>query len=398
MVRQTQYSDKIHPDPPAPSDLDATDTLAEPKRPPVQNKLLVTGLNAHNQLSTHFTTTGQDLCSFTSIDAPLEAEHIELFHASWSSTAIRVDNKVISIGNQTFTLTPDDIDVSDLFDAFGDHNGLLGCLSTDGRIWLLSDDQSQLECQADPDGSPRIGHIALAGNGRVAMTFKQAPNGRLCHVLSFESLDDLLAWYRDPANVPYDADMQHAMMQGRPTQLLAGTGTFLLRMESGEVYSWGDPRHQSLGRAISDAPAERPAVIEALGGLKITKVAIGGWLNAAVSEDGACYVWGAGTPGSDQTIKCLREADAGELVLVQLHNDRDDGEPLDIVDVAVGDGHIVVLAEGNRCFVAGENRNGQGGLGHDQVFIDDWARLALGSHHVRSIACGPKSTFAHLHD
>lgn len=248
-------------------------------------------------------------------------------------------------------------------------------------------------CLADPEGSPLIGHIALAGNGKVAMTFKQAPNGRLCHVLCFDTLDGLQDWYKDPAGVPYDAESQHFMMQGQPRQLLAGTGTFLLRMESGEVYSWGDPRYSSLGRSIAEAPAGRPSPVEALGGLKIKKIACGGWLNAALSEDGACYLWGAGTPGTDQSIQCLRAAGAGEVVLVELPNEPG-AEPLDVLDVAVGDNHVVLLAEGNRCFAVGENKNGQLGVGHLQSFVDDWAPIALEGSHVGGIVCGPKSTYA----
>lgn len=239
--------------------------------------------------------------------------------------------------------------------------------------------------------------MALAGNGKMAVTFKQAPNGRLCHVLCFDDLELLQDYYNAPAEATYDAEKQHFMMQGQPRQLLAGTGTFLLRMESGEVYSWGDPRYSSLGRSIAEAPAERPALVEALGGLTIKKIACGGWLNAALSEDGACYLWGTGTPGTDRTIRCLRDAGAGEVVLVELPNE-DEEEPLDVLDIAVGDNHVLLLAEGNRCFAAGDNKNGQLGLGHTQPFVDDWTRLALGSYQVRSIVCGPKSTFAFASD
>lgn len=159
------------------------------------------------------------------------------------------------------------------------------------------------------------------------------------------------------------------------------------------MYSWGDARYSSLGRSIADAPAERPGPIEALGGLKIKKIACGGWLNAALSEDGACYLWGAGAPGTDQTIRCLREAGAGEVVLVELSFERGT-EPLDILDVAVGDNYIVLLAEGNLCFAAGENRNGQLGLGHFDHFVDDWTQIPLGASRVYSVVCGPKSTYA----
>lgn len=112
-------------------------------------------------------------------------------------------------------------------------------------------------------------------------------------------------------------------------------------------------------------------------------------MGAAVSGDGACYLWGAGTPGTDQTIRCLREAGAGEVVLVELPGEGEGAEPLDVVDVAVGDNHVVILAEGNRCFVAGECH----GLGGKQNWLDDWTPLNIGDHSIRSVACGPQSIF-----
>lgn len=355
-----------------------------------QVQLLASGLNAHGQLSD--AQKGQDLSSFYPITTPTPSVDLRLLNATWSTTTLQIGTQVATLGNNAATITPAGASPSDFFDGFGDHDGLLGCLETQGRLWLTKEGGSQLECAADPDGSPLIGRIALAGNGKVAITFKQAPNGRLCHVLCFDSLNELVAWYANPAEVSYDAEKQHFMMQGQPRQLLAGTGTFLLKMESGEVYSWGDARYSSLGRRITEVPAERPGVIEALDGLKIKKVACGGWLNAALSEDGACYLWGAGTPGTEQRIKCLREAGAGEVVLVELPVEPG-AEPLDVLDVAVGDNHVVLLAEGDSCFVAGENKNGQLGLGHYDTFVEDWTPVPLKSSRIQSVVCGPKSTY-----
>lgn len=357
---------------------------------PSNMQLFATGLNAHGQLSAAH--SGQDLNSFVALTAPTPGEPVHLLHASWSSTVLQIGSQVATLGLQRVAGREIvNVDGNSFFDGFGDHDGMLGCLDNEGRLWLQT--SQGLQCQADPDGSPSIGHIALAGNGKVAITFKQAPNGRLCHVLCFDDLGELVAWYKNPAEVSYDAEKQHFMMQGQPRQLIAGTGTFLMRMESGEVYSWGDPRYSSLGRSIAEAPAERPAPVEALGGLKIKKIACGGWLNAAVSEDAACYIWGASTPGTDETIKYLREAGAGEVVLVELPNE-EGAEPLDILDVAVGDDHIVLLVDGNHCFGVGENKNGQLGLGHFEPFIDDWSLIPLDASQVRSIVCGAKSTYA----
>lgn len=349
-------------------------------------QILATGLNAHSQLSAHST---QDLNSFTPVTTPSSPDTVRLLYAGWSTTVLQLGSQVLGLGLQDFT---SDVSAAggDLFDAVGDEDGLLECLDPEGRLWTCGDEG--FKCVADPDGSPLIGHLALAGNGKVAITFKQAPSGRLCHVLCFDSLDELRAWYANPAEVSYNAEKQHFMMQGQPRQLLAGTGTFLLRMESGEVYSWGDSRYSSLGRSITDTPAEHPGAVEALGGLKIKKVACGGWLNAALSEDGACYLWGANTPGTEHTIKCLQHAGAGEIVLVELLN-KAEGEPLDVLDVAIGDNHVVLLADGNQCFAAGESKNGQLALGRFESFVNDWTAIDRKGSRIDSIICGPKSTY-----
>ncbi|KAH9825791.1 guanyl-nucleotide exchange factor [Teratosphaeria destructans] len=185
-------------------------------------------------------------------------------------------------------------------------------------------------------------------------------------------------------------------VSGTPKQLVANTGNFFLLTRAGEVHSWGDPRHQTLGRPIAESPADQPGIIEVLQGLRITKLASGGWTSAALSEDGALYLWGAASmPGhKDAGIKCLREADAGEMVLVEIPGD--DGEPADVLDVAVGEGHVAVVtahAGGNRLYVVGQNRNGQLGLGSDQAFLEDWVEVDV-MRGLERVVCGPKCTFA----
>lgn len=351
-------------------------------------KLYAAGLNAHQQLLYNHDS---DIRSFSPIRVaadPETANSIRVFFTGWSTTVLRLENHLIGLGNQT--ISPGS--AATLHNAFGDHNGLLGCLDTSGKVHLITDN-GQLEPADTGEGSPSIAHLTLAGNGKVAISFKQAPNGRLCHILQFESLAEFLAWFRDPSTVKLDAEKQHFMMQGRPKQLLAGTGTFLVLMEDGEVYSWGDPRYRSLGRSIADgdaAQAERPGLVDALGGVKIEKVAVGGWMNAALSEDRALYIWGTGTPGTDRTIKPLRDADAGEVVLVDIP---ESGESLDTVDVGVGDNHIAVVMEDKQLYVIGDNADGQLGLDSDDSFVGMWTKVS-NLNEVQCVVCGPKATFA----
>ncbi|KAK3711591.1 hypothetical protein LTR37_009582 [Vermiconidia calcicola] len=352
-------------------------------------KLYAAGLNAHQQL--FYNHGSDDIRSFSPMRVaadPETANSIRVFFTGWSTTILLLGNGLIGLGNQSISHGI----AETLHNPFGDHNGLLGCLDTAGEVHLITEN-GQLEPVHTGEGSPSIAHLALAGNGKVAISFKQAPNGRLCHILQFDSLADFLAWFRDPSTVKLEAEKQHFMMQGRPKQLLAGTGTFVVLMEDGEVYSWGDPRYRSLGRSIAcgdAAPAERPALVDALGGVKIEKIAVGGWMNAALSEDRALYIWGTGTPGTDRTIKPLRDADAGEVVLVDI---ADSGESLDIIDVGVGDNHIAVVTEDKQLYVTSDNANGQLGLDSDNHFIDKWTKVSS-LEDVQSVVCGPKATFA----
>lgn len=354
-------------------------------------RIVAAGLNAHSQIQEN---GGRDLRSFTpSIDGDQKSGAVRILFAGWSSTVFVRNTQLSGTGFQRFSQTLAPRVAETLIDGFGDHNRMIGCLDTAGNLYLLSESGDLVEHSTE--SSPKIGHIAIAGNGILALSFKQAPNGRLCHILQFGTFGEFKTWFDDPSGVKIEPEKQHFMMQGRPMQLVANTGTFMVLMEDGEVYTWGDPRYQSLGRKIADTPAHRPGVLDALGGLRIVKVAAGGWMSAALSEDRAAYVWGAGEPGKDSTLKLLREADAGNVVLISIPSSGgSEAEPLDMIDIAVGDNHIAVLAESGRLFVAGDNRTGQLGIDSDEAWVDDWVEVPNANFggNFCGVVCGPKAT------
>ena len=358
-------------------------------------QVLAAGLNAHNQIQEN---GGKDLRSFVPIvDKDEGRGSARILFLCWSSTVVIQGTKLSGTGFQKLSQTLSSQVADTLIDGFGDHNGMVGCLDTGGNLYLISD-AGELVNQST-ESSPKIGHIALAGNGKLALSFKQAPNGRLCHILQFEAFEEFKAWFQDPSGVQIEPEKQHFMMQGRPVQLVANTGTFMVLMEGGEVYTWGDPRYRSLGLGIADTPAQRPGLLEALGGLKIVKIASGGWMCAAVAQDRAAYVWGAGMPGTENTVKALREAGSGEVALVPIPSSQDaEAESLDSLDVGVGDNHLAVIAEGGRLFVAGDNKNGHLGLEIDEVWVDDWKEVPTpnSSSSVCGVICGPKATYASI--
>ncbi|KAK4953197.1 hypothetical protein LTR10_008903 [Elasticomyces elasticus] len=364
--------------------------------------MLCAGLNAHSQLQAG---TQADVRKFTPVeDISTPQKGADVLFAGWSTTVFSSGNKIWTQGFQPISSTlggnaaHEDIQTRSVI---GDHDGFLALLTTSGDLYTVfssSDAQSATLQLMTTESSPSIALIAFAGTGRIALTFKQAPNGNLCHIAEFNTLDRFLAWYRDPSDSDCYPDKHH-MLPGRPAQLLANTASFILLLENGEVYSWGDPRHQSLGRAINGegtTKADVPGIVEALGGLKITKIASGGWMSAAFSEDGALYLWGAaGAPGHDRSIRCLREAGAGEVALVELLASAHD-EPLDVIDVAIGDAHVAVATSDGRLFVVGDNKDGQLGLDSAEDFIEDWTE-ARGLSDVQRVVCGPNSTYVFVH-
>ena len=225
------------------------------------------GFNAFHQLSDH----EGDVCEFERFQP--DHQDINVLCSSWSSTAVKTGKQIRSLGFQEFTADSPAALASPIGDGV---NGLLGFVDSQGSVHLLSDspEQETPGTTFNPSGgpeAPRISTLAIAGNGKVAITFKQAPNGQLTHVAEFISFETFVKWHKDPSEADnYPA--AHHMLPGRPKQLLANGGNFILLMEGGEVYTWGDPRFRTLARptAGSDStPADKPGLVEALGGLKI---------------------------------------------------------------------------------------------------------------------------------
>ncbi|OQO08488.1 hypothetical protein B0A48_06358 [Cryoendolithus antarcticus] len=358
-------------------------------------KLLAAGSNSHQQLN----GSDDDVRSFEVFTPESESESgpgnldIGLLYASWSTTTILNATQLINLGHRPWSTKSPPTTRS----PFGDHNGLVGYLDNEGRIWCLHAEPRNPSARRppltllndDPD-APKIGYFALANNGKVALSFEQAPNGRLAHVVEFASLDAFKRWYLDPSD-PAKAPEAHHMLPGQPVQLLANAATFLLLMAGGEVYSWGDPRYRTLGRSIvgeEAAPANKPGLINALGGMKVSKIAYGGWLCAALCDQ-ALYIWGATLPSKDNEIKVLTELGPDELELVDVPSVG--VESVDFIDVSVGDNHIAAVTANGRLFVIGDNTYGQLGIG-EQVFSDDWVEVPWVESALR-VQCGPQSTF-----
>jgi regulator of chromosome condensation len=143
--------------------------------------------------------------------------------------------------------------------------------------------------------------------------------------------------------------------------------------QEGEVWTWGDPRYsRCLARLPSlETLAEKPELVEALGGLRISKIDAYGWVFGALSVEQDLYLWGSEKPGSngEDGLRALLGNGDEEVTLVEIDSVEN------ILDFGIGDGFIVVLAEGGDLWVRGENSNGQLGIGEEMRFVKEWTKV-----------------------
>lgn len=168
--------------------------------------------------------------------------------------------------------------------------------------------------------------------------------------------------------------------------LLASATSFTALTASKEVLTFGSALHpQSLGRdPTASHSANSPCAIPFLGGIPIAKVAVGGWVGAALSEDRDLYIWG-GRAGEDRRMKALPRLSDDEAVrLVDINGG------VDILEVGVGSGHVIALTAEGEVWAAGYGEFGQLGTG-ERRFEGDWVRVRgewEGKGKVVGLGCG----------
>lgn len=168
--------------------------------------------------------------------------------------------------------------------------------------------------------------------------------------------------------------------------LLASATSFTALTATREVLTFGSALHpQSLGRdpTISN-PADSPCAIPFLGGIPIAKIAAGGWIGAAVSEDQDLYIWG-GRAGEEKRMHALPKLSDDETVrLVDINGG------VDIVEIGVGSGHVIALTAEGEVWAAGDGECGQLGT-EERRFEGDWVRVRgewEGKGTVVGLGCG----------
>ena len=203
------------------------------------------------------------------------------------------------------------------------------------------------------------GSTPVLTNNTPKLTFS-APSTKL-EIHTFASFEKLLSSEPPTSTLPIFSSI---------VSLQASATSFAALTANGEVLTFGSALHpQVLGRTpVPSSPANVPTPVPFLGGIPIRKIAIGGWLAAAVSEDNDLYIWG-GQAGESQRISALPQASAGEEVkLVDIDGGRD------VIDVGVGSGHMIALTGDGDLWTIGEGSFGQLGTGR-LAFKNCWIKV-----------------------
>lgn len=125
--------------------------------------------------------------------------------------------------------------------------------------------------------------------------------------------------------------------------------------------------------------ASQPGLVTDLQSLPtgpITKIASGGYVTAALTAGQDLYLWGA-----DEFLRLGRQPTPLDL-----------GD-VDVRDVAVGDGHVVIATLDGKVLITGKGENGQIGMGEGIEELVEWREvdLNLGSESkILQVAAGPR--------
>ncbi len=128
--------------------------------------------------------------------------------------------------------------------------------------------------------------------------------------------------------------------------------------------------------------AAQPGLVSDLQSLPtgpITKIASGGFVTAALTAGHDLYLWG---------IDEFSHLDGQPSPL--------DIRDSDILDVGVGDSHVIILTSDKRVLITGKGGNGQLGMGDGVDELQEWRSVDLrleAGYRPLQVAAGPRCSF-----
>lgn len=288
----------------------------------------------------------------------------------------------------------------------------------------------------------RITHIACKSAGVTAAAFYPGDVRTLCpdhtsaklQILIFDSLSMLMECLADyPARAASRANLTEdtiskivdetsqghtqvlklgIVAETRPDHdrviksMLATATGFVVLMAHGEMYTWGDGRYpHALGRPIDvDNPVNKPCLVHDLLGLGVKKIVTGGSMACALTEAGDAYIWGMPALGGGGFVEAqnndleflLKQRQVGDdlarIILPSTPNVDDEPE---VKDIALGDGHMLVLDATDRVWICGSNSHGQLGLDNDTCGGETGIWKRVGFFHELLQSLGKKPVEVH---
>lgn len=142
----------------------------------------------------------------------------------------------------------------------------------------------------------------------------------------------------------------------RIVAIAAGARHSVAVNDGGQVLAWGWNLHGQCGTGESAPAVAAPALVGALGPLKVVAVSAGLGHTVAATETGDVYTWGL---NADSQLGCGSTVASLEPLLVEAASLADEH----VVKVAAGANHTLALTRSGKALAWGSNKFGQLGTG-----------------------------------
>ncbi|KAK4875068.1 hypothetical protein RN001_011490 [Aquatica leii] len=173
------------------------------------------------------------------------------------------------------------------------------------------------------------------------------------------------------------------------TDVASGREHYLMLDKIGKVYTCGRGSRGQLGHGDLEDELE-PKIVEALDGIKIDKIAAGGWHSCAISAQGDLYVWGWNGNGQLGLYNNAKES-ISVMAVPQVVNF--DDQDANIMAVACGHRHTIALLDDKRLYGTGWNRYCQLGKVTQETNLYRFEVICdLRNLDVKELKCGPWSS------